>query len=166
MSLIIPAIDYPWMQNAKKELCITEEPGAKNNPRILWYHTFTTLKSSYDSISWCAAFANAMLITAGIRGSRSAAALDFTNWGIELEYSEYGCLAIWDWNNGHGHVAFVLDEDEDKGLYVIGGNQRQNGLDKVCQKWFPWSTPPSYYKWPKEYPLPKEAEVDTEFMNG
>jgi uncharacterized protein (TIGR02594 family) len=153
--------DLSWMALAKKEIGVTEVPGTANNPRILWYHSFCTLKASYDSVAWCAAFVNAMLITGGIKGTRSAAALDFARWGIELKYAVYGCLAIWDWGNGHGHVGFVIDANDD-GLHILGGNQHdaKTDTDKVCIKMFPWSLAPSYFKWPTEIPLPKDAEVD------
>jgi uncharacterized protein (TIGR02594 family) len=160
---VVTSADLPWMIAAKKELGVAEIPGPANNPRIIWYHSFCTLKATYDSVSWCSAFANAMMISSGFKGTRSAAALDWINmnYGIELKYAVYGCLSIWDWGNGHGHVGFILGTDDNRGYHVLGGNQKDSdGLDKVCVKWFPWSLAPSSFKWPKEYPLPSDAEVD------
>ena len=161
VTLPMPVLELAWVENIKKELGVAELPYPANNPRIIWYDTFTTLRATYESVSWCSAFMNAMLITSGIEGTRSAAALDWINqkWGIELKYAVHGCLAIWDWGNGHGHVACVMEANE-QGLIVIGGNQRDKGVDKVCQKMFPWSLPPVSFKWPKDVPLPAGAEVD------
>jgi len=159
---VVTPTDLPWMINAKKELGVAEIPGG-NNSRIVWYHSFTTLHASYQSVSWCSSFANAMLRTANIPGTGSAAALDWINlnWGIELKYAIYGCLVIYDWGNGHGHVGFVIDANDD-GIHVLGGNQHDNakGVDLVCIKMFPWSLAPASFKWPHNYPLPKDAEVD------
>ena len=164
-TIIKPEVkDLPWMVLAKREIGVAEVPGEGNNPRVIWYHSFCTLKATYDSISWCSAFANAMTLSGGVGGTRSAAALDWINkhYGLELKYAMYGCLSIWDWGNGHGHVGFVLESDDDKGLYILGGNQlnRKTGKDEVCCKWFPWSLAPVSFKWPKDFPLPEGAEVD------
>jgi len=114
-----------WLEIAKKELGVKEVDGDGNNPRIIQYHAQTTLKATEDKISWCSSFVNWALYKAGIKGTQSAAARSWLNWGRELKVPRVGAVVVL-WrgkkDSWQGHVAFYVREDE-KYYYLLGGNQ-------------------------------------------
>jgi uncharacterized protein (TIGR02594 family) len=52
---------------------VAEVVGVEHNPRILEYHTATSLGASEDEVPWCAAFVNWCLLQAGAASSSSGA---------------------------------------------------------------------------------------------
>jgi uncharacterized protein (TIGR02594 family) len=111
-----------WIEIAEKEIGQTEIPGIKHNPRIIEYHSKTTLKASTDEVAWCSAFANWVMEKAGIIGTQNARALSWKSWGKRIDKAVYGCLAVFDYGGGKGHVGFVVGKKDDR-LLVLGGNQ-------------------------------------------
>jgi uncharacterized protein (TIGR02594 family) len=114
-----------WYNKAIHELDVAEIVGKKHNPRIIEYHQETTLKAKTDETSWCSSFVNWVFQSSGIKGTRSATARSWLNWGITLEEPKKGCVVIF-WRGSvsgwKGHVAFYVREN-DKYVYVLGGNQ-------------------------------------------
>ncbi len=114
-----------WLQAARRELGIKEVRGTMNNPRIVWYHSFSKLRAKNDEVPWCASFVNAMLETSGIRTPRSAAASSFASWGKECPLQD-GAVVVFGKADpdagGTGHVAFCVGVEGDNVL-VLGGNQ-------------------------------------------
>ncbi len=113
-----------WLGVAEKELGVTEIVGAKHNPRILEYHSFTDLGARNDETAWCSSFANFCMAKSGFPYARSAAARSWLQWGIALASPRYGCVTVLrrgtsEWE---GHVAFCVAEDRDS-LALLGGNQ-------------------------------------------
>jgi uncharacterized protein (TIGR02594 family) len=113
---------------AKGEIGVHEVEGAEANPRIVEYASHTTLKATSDEIPWCSAFANYCVDTAGSKGSGSAAARSWLDWGIVLEKPILGCVVVFerkDANNPNAaHVAICDHPDISNGIIrVIGGNQ-------------------------------------------
>lgn len=115
-----------WLVYAERELGVHEIAGRKHNPRIVWYHSFTSLQASDDETPWCSAFVNAMMKLAGEMGTNSAAAISWKQWGRGLRAFQYGCVCVFT-RPGGNHVAFGLWED-DEGIFCLGGNQS----DSVC----------------------------------
>ena len=103
---------------------IKEMPGPnKNNPRIVWYASFTTLKASDDETPWCSAFICAMAFLAGLQSTKSAAAISWMNYGVDGGGS-IGDIAVLKRVGGH-HVAFI-NKPYNKGdrlINLLGGNQ-------------------------------------------
>lgn len=121
-----------WMEIAKAELGVKEKRGGEN-PRIIEYHSTTTLKAKEDEIPWCSAFVNWVMKQAGYKGTNSAAAKSWLNWGVEVTEDEdipYGAIAVFT-RQGGGHVGFITDANDDS-IKILGGNQS----DMVCEKWF------------------------------
>lgn len=123
-----PSNDPMWLKIAFREEGITEVNGTKNNPRILEYHATTSLKkamASQDSTAWCSSFVNWCMEKSGIAGTDSAWALDWQNWGKQLEAPKRGCIVVFSrkgsTTNG-GHVGFYISETS-KQIEVFGGNQ-------------------------------------------
>lgn len=119
----------PWLVKAIGEMNVAEEPGALNNPRIIDYHSETTLRATSDEIPWCSSFVCWCFERCGIPSTRSASARSWLNWGIAIGKPMQGCVVILKRtsNPKQGHVGFLWSEDADM-VYVLGGNQ----ANKVC----------------------------------
>lgn len=145
---------YEW---AKKEWSanIKELPGKeKNNPRIVWYHSFTTLRATDDETPWCSSFMNACAIMGGgFPGTRSAAAISWETYGtqVPLEKAQEGDIVVFkrkDSRNPNArHVAFFKQRYVEGGKLIIeclGGNQsnsvcvaKYKGEELVAVRRFP-----------------------------
>jgi len=113
---------YEW---AKKEwlLGIKEISGKDHNPRIVWYHSFTTLRATDDETPWCSSFMCAAAESTGFKSTRSAAAKSWLTYGEEGN-GDVGEMVVFKRGAGH-HVAFVNKtfKQGDKFISVLGGNQ-------------------------------------------
>jgi uncharacterized protein (TIGR02594 family) len=131
----------PWLEVARAELGVSEVAGAAHNPRILMYHSATTLHATADEVAWCSSFVNWCMQRAGVAGTRSAAARSWLQWGTPLSVPRVGAVMIYsdDARGGSaGHVGFFVvprgfhpmpwirtDRTFDE---ILGGNQR----NQVC----------------------------------
>jgi uncharacterized protein (TIGR02594 family) len=125
-----------WLKIAEKELGVAEIPGPRNNPRIIEYHDTTTLSANDEDTSWCSSFINWVMKKAGIKGTVSAAARSWLDWGREPNDDEYeGCVCIL-WRGSpdgwQGHVGLLVNWDDDS-VCLLGGNQN----NRVSRAWFP-----------------------------
>jgi len=114
-----------WYEIAKGEHGIQEVPGPDaHNPRILEYHSTTTLNATEDEISWCSSFVNWCALEAGIKGTNSAAARSWLKWGKKLSQPREGCVVVFSrpLSNWMGHVGF-FKRKEGNDILVLGGNQ-------------------------------------------
>lgn len=110
---------------AQKELGQKEVQGSKSNPRIVEYHSTTTLKATSDEVSWCSSFVNWCVKQAGLKGTNSAAARSWLDWGKVLDEPIEGCIVIF--KRGappSGHVAFYVKDVSSEFIQVLGGNQK------------------------------------------
>jgi uncharacterized protein (TIGR02594 family) len=123
----------PWLKIALAEKRVVEIAGAKANPRIVEYHSVTTLRATSDEVPWCSAFACWAMEAAGVPSPASARARDWLKWGIAIEAPRPGCIVIVTRgdNPEQGHVGFWLSED-DEHVFIFGGNQG----DMVCTEAF------------------------------
>lgn len=121
---------YEW---AKRErlLNIKEVAGKEHNPRIVKYHSFTTLRATDDETAWCSAFMCAAAELNGFKSTRSAAAKSWETYGVEvkLEDAQIGDILIFNRKSNQNpnarHVTF-LDakiKEGDKFVQCLGGNQ-------------------------------------------
>lgn len=123
------------------ELGVAELPGDEDHPRILVYHAHTSLNASADAVSWCSAAMCAWHEEAGIPSPRSAAARDWMAWGIAIEGWQNvrpGDVMV-EWrshpDSWKGHVSMIVDWPvHSASQTVVGGNQRERGMDRVCIK--------------------------------
>jgi uncharacterized protein (TIGR02594 family) len=114
----------PWFEAASEEIGVREVP-ENRGPAIRRYIQAAGCGSEGDP--WCAIFANAMLESVGIHGTRSAAARSFErhNNFRKLDRPALGCIVTF-WrnsrNSGLGHVGFY--NGEYRGLIsTLGGNE-------------------------------------------
>ena len=113
---------YEWaLAEMKKD--IKEIIGSGHNKRIVWYHSFTTLKATDDETPWCSSFMCACAEINGFKSTRSAWARSWATYGVEGDGS-VGDIVVLTRGNG-GHVGFVHQKYKkgDKYISVLGGNQ-------------------------------------------
>lgn len=144
-----------WMPIAVAELGISEIAGPdEHRQRILEYHKTTTLKATTDETSWCSSFVNWVMIQAGYRGTNSAAAKSWLEWGQPLTAPREGAITVIkrkgaarDSATGSSsgyHVAFYVSSSATH-VRLLGGNQR----DWVRYSNYPVSTyEVKGYRWP------------------
>ena len=113
-----------FLQKAFKEINVQEVKGDKHNPRILYYHKFTSLGASTDEIPWCSSFLNFIAVKCGERGTDSAMARSWEDWGKYLTTPVPGCVVVFERGPDpkKGHVSLYLYETK-KYIYCLGGNQ-------------------------------------------
>lgn len=119
---------------ALKEYGQKEIAGDIDNPRIVQYST--DIGNTYvkdDEVPWCSEFVNWCLLQTGIKGTKSAVAKSFLKWGEELKEPEFGCIVIFGWDDGSGHIGFYINEAPG-GIRVLGGNQNDEVNIKVYKK--------------------------------
>jgi len=113
-----------WLTIARKEIGVKEVPGAGNNPRIIEYAATTSLAAKQDSVAWCSSFVNWCMKQAGIKGTGSAAARSWLNWGEPIATPRLGCIVVF--KRGappSGHVGICDHEDISNGIIrVVNGN--------------------------------------------
>lgn len=118
----------------KKEEGVHEwEPGS--NPRIVEYHSYTSLKAPDDAVAWCSSFMNWCCFKAGIRGTNSAAARSWMSWGEVVDDPQIGDIVVLQRgkSKSEGHVGF-FEGFNTSGLplvKVFAGNQGNS----VCSQW-------------------------------
>ena len=127
---------YPWLTIAQKEKGIKEVPGPGDNPRIVEYLKSTSLESPAnrnDETPWCSAFVNWCIEQAGLKGTNSAWARSWLEWGREQGVGDswVGCVCVLS-REGGGHVGFLVAYDDDR-VKLLGGNQG----DAVSEVWLP-----------------------------
>ena len=119
------------MEIAMGEPGQTEIAGREDNERIVDYFDSVSYRATDDETPWCAAFANWVLMEAGIARTESAAALSFAKWGMKTTKPKYGDIVVFDHGKGRGHVGFFMGFKGTK-TGVLGGNQG----DEVNVTWF------------------------------
>jgi len=112
---------------ATLELGVHETPGPAATARIVEYAAYTTLRATSDEIAWCSSLANYVVDNAGFKGTHSAAARSWLNWGVVLDAPILGCIVIFDRkdasNPNAAHVAICDHPDISNGVIrTIGGN--------------------------------------------
>ncbi len=166
-----PAIEgtshAPWFDMAKRELGTSERSGtARNNPRILEYHASTTLPGNLariDETAWCSSFVNWCISRVGIKGTNSARARSWQNWGRKLSDPVPGCITVFSRPSAgpqSGHVAFYVSETATH-IKVLGGNQS----NQVKESNYPKSRLIGY-RWPADVPNVSSAGVDGAVAEG
>lgn len=135
----------PWMDIAIAELGVHEDslPG-QHNRRIVEYHQTTSCKATDDETPWCSSFVNWVMEKAGKRGTNSAAAKDWLNWGVPVDHPTPGVITVIRQKGGGSatatgsssgyHVAFFVSLNSSC-IRLLGGNQ----TDRVRYSNFPLS---------------------------
>jgi uncharacterized protein (TIGR02594 family) len=149
----------PWFRAALHEIGTREEP-ENNGAAIRRYVTLA--HAGAEGEPWCAIFANAMLESCGVHGTRSASSQSFredSNF-VRMAGPALGAIVVFyrgGRNSGHGHVGFYRGETANY-IYTLGGNES----DMVEIEPLPKATSSfglvGYY-WPKSVTVPAIAPV-------
>ena len=137
-----------WLTTAEGEIGTHEVCGPADNKRIVEYAACTTLHAQDDETPWCSAFVNWCFEMVGIKGTRSAAARSWLDWGEVLDDPQEGCVVIL--KRGappSGHVTLFVRERDAASITCLGGNQS----DQVKYSHYLKSDVLGY-RWPKEKP--------------
>ncbi len=131
-----------WLKIAKQDYNkkVVEIKGAKDHPRIVQMHSYTSLKAKDDETPWCASAVNAWLVEAGFKGTNSAAAISFESYGDKVKQSDLTLGDIVVFKRGSSswmrHVGLYAGQSRMHGgkkqLLILGGNQS----NKVCYQWY------------------------------
>lgn len=115
---------FAWHARARLDIGVREIAGKGDNPRIVHYHSFTSLKATEDEVPWCSSFACCHMEEVGISSTGSAAARSWLTWGRVIEEPFPGCVVVFKRgrNPRSGHVALFEHRDGDR-IHVLGGNQ-------------------------------------------
>jgi uncharacterized protein (TIGR02594 family) len=121
-----------WLDIAEGELGTVEKRGGEN-PRIIEYHDTCTLHAKEDEIAWCSSFVNWCMKKAGVKGTNSAAAKDWLDWGTPLSAPQVGCVCVIkqkgkkksDQSTGttSGYHVGLWMKTENGRVFLLGGNQ-------------------------------------------
>jgi uncharacterized protein (TIGR02594 family) len=148
-----------WLVEAYKMIGLHEAPGAADNPAVVQlFKEAGHPEVVHDATAWCAAFVGAMLHRAGVKGTGSLWALDYSKWGHALDGPALGAVATkkrFD-EKGRlvgGHVFFVAGWEGDI-VYGLGGNQS----DQVSINKYPRKVV-SAFRWPSDLELPTERPI-------
>jgi uncharacterized protein (TIGR02594 family) len=125
-------VEPEWMKAAAAEIGVKENPApGQENPRIVEYHSATTLKATSDEIAWCSSFTNWVMRRVGIDGTHDAAAASWLQWGRPTQVRRGAVAVIFNRKSIGGaatgstsgfHVAFV-DSITQTHIRLLGGNQ-------------------------------------------
>lgn len=116
-------IDPRWLSAARKYVGLAEVPGKQHNPTILRWLRELKAWWAEDETPWCGTFVAAVMreseITLPKHWYRARAWLE---WGVPLPHPVFGSVVVFE-RAGGGHVGFVVGEDHNGRLLVLGGNQ-------------------------------------------
>lgn len=124
-------MNTPWYTFARSEIGVMEAAGDANNRRVLEYlaccKQLPHEMQEEDSTPWCSAFVNwcFAMCNPPIKGTGSAAARSWLDWGTVLSEPKQGCVVVFKrGNNGmQGHVTFFDHIASDGRWACVGGNQ-------------------------------------------
>lgn len=114
-----------WLAEARALVGLKEIVGSRHEKKVVQF--FADAGHAWvkdDETAWCAAFVNAMLAKAGVKGTGSLAARSFLKWGEKLKAPKPGCIVVFKRGNSswQGHVAFFI-RTVGASIEVLGGNQ-------------------------------------------
>jgi len=155
-----------WFNAAQKEIGIRELP-ENRGPDIRRFIALAHCGEEGDP--WCAIFANAMLESVGIIGTRSAVARSFEHDQnfVKLSGPSLGCIVTF-WrgikSQGLGHVGFYNGEEHGL-ISTLGGNESDqvkvedlNGHGRTFGL--------SGYYWPKSVALPVIGRIPVQIASS
>ena len=139
----------PWLTWAFTQMGVRETKGAQHTAMILeWWRAIKRGGIKDDETPWCAAFVGAAFEQGGIQSSRFESARSYEAWGDPLEGPAHGCVVVFR-RDGGGHVGFVVGQDHEGRLLVLGGNQQ----DEVNVRAFDRARATAY-RWPSGWQQP------------
>lgn len=143
-----------WISIARKYLGTKEIPGKGHHKLILKWWSMIRAPFTDDETPWCAGFVGGVLEEAKFVSTRSAWARSYLGWGQKLSRPVVGCVVVFERGPKSGHVGFVLGQNKNGNLIVLGGNQS----DMVCIKPFEQGRVLGY-RWPPGLKVPQTGDL-------
>lgn len=113
----------PWLEKAREYKGQHELKGpGQNNQFIIDCFKFTTYQATTDETPWCSAFMNRIMAACNMKGTNSAAAKSWCDYGSPCELKP-GAIVVFQWEDGGHHVSMVDHLVNDEVVACIGGNQ-------------------------------------------
>ena len=92
---IVVARSAAWMDIAVAELGVHEDSvQGQHSRRIVEYHQTTSLRATDDETPWCSSFVNWVMHQSGRKGTGSAAAKSWLDWGAAVTAPEPGVVTV------------------------------------------------------------------------
>ncbi|WP_249963554.1 TIGR02594 family protein [Histophilus somni] len=150
-----------WLIEANKHQGLKEIQGEKHHPEILRWIKELGGWFSDDETPWCGTFVAHCLKTANKPYPKHwYRAKAYTEFGTKLHKPLYGCIAVFE-RQGGGHVGFVIGEDNQGNLLILGGNQNNQVNIRTFKK-----DRLLAYVWPEENPpMPCSLPILANGMN-
>ena len=154
---VAPALDPPWVAQARTKIGEKEIPGSKNNPWIVsnWQRLGAKWFND-DETPWCGNFMAWALDAAGLPYPKEfPRAASFATYGTACA-AQLGAIGV-KARKGGNHVFIIVGQTPDKMFYkALGGNQS----DMVCiidiRK-----TDVDDIRWPQGVPVPSTPYLPT-----
>lgn len=113
----------PWLPYAKTFIGLREIHGRFTEPQIgRWLRQMRAWWDD-DETAWCGVFVDGVFRDLGMPSAKAGyRARAWLNWGAPLIKPAVGCVVVLE-RGGGGHVGFVVGQDEQSRLMILGGNQ-------------------------------------------
>lgn len=123
-------MEPPWLSYAREFIGQREVLGSESNTWIeqLWFKLrsgpiWRLLGSDDSSAPWCGLLVASCFNELGYPIAKNFfRALAWLDWGVVLDFPVSGAVVVFK-RKGGGHVGFVVGEDQNGDLMVLGGNQ-------------------------------------------
>ena len=139
-----------WVTEARKHIGTREIPGSQHHQKILqWWKSIKRGGIRDDETPWCAAYVGGCLEAVGIVSSRFESARSYLQWGKPIAPPVVGAVAVLGRAGGGGHVGFVVGQDAQGRVILLGGNQG-NAVNEAAFD----SSRVIGYRWPVAVPVP------------
>lgn len=113
-----------WLPYARTFIGLREIPGKFTAPQISRWLRQMRAWWDNDETPWCGVFVDGIFRDLGIPPAKlSFRARAWLDWGVPLIKPAVGCVVVFERGRGGGHVGFVVGQDEQARLMVLGGNQ-------------------------------------------
>lgn len=115
--------ELEWMSTARSYIGTQEIKGLKTSPVISkWLHKLKAWWKD-DETPWCGVFIAHCLSENNLKIPKYwMRAKDYLSMPNTIDKPSYGCIVIFQ-RDGGGHVGFVVGQNDNGDLMVLGGNQ-------------------------------------------
>jgi uncharacterized protein (TIGR02594 family) len=157
--------DPRWLTHARQFMGVREIPGKTTAPVIAKWLRRLNAWWADDETPWCGAFVGGCLADIGLAKPKNwYRARAYLDYGYPLRKPEVGCIVVFNGGAkrpGGGHVGFVVAQDYQNRLMVLGGNQSNAVTIAPFAK-----SRVLGYRWPADAPPPKTDGLPLLASNG
>lgn len=126
----MPDKKYPWIIEGEKLIGIHEatKEGSAAVDQLWRDWRMSGLVGTSTVTPWCSGYVGGTMTRAGLdTKSTNGVSKDnsqyWLGFGEKLSKPAVGCIVVFNWKRGGGHVGYVVGETKEGRLLVLGGNQ-------------------------------------------